>query len=363
MEKYLVAIHRACNLTFSRFQRLKSHFDDDWERVWNAGIRDWQQADIDGRAIESFFVNKNKVDPDREMEFLRRCGARVLVYGNEDFPTPLLNIYSPPALLFCRGGLAADDFPAIAVVGSRRLSRYGVRAGEFIVGEIAQAGVTIVSGLAFGADMVAHKVALENGARTIAVLGNGIDTIAPSANSSFAENFIHEGRGAVLSEYLPGVEVRPENFAIRNRIVAGLSRAVVVLEAAEKSGSLITADLAIQQNKDLFVLPGEIFSSNSTGCNRLLLEASAIPVLSGKQILEILGMNSLVDKKMAQRAVPTTGNELLVLEVLKSEDKWHIDDLLREVDLPGAVASSVVSILEIKGLVQNLGNQVYTVSL
>ncbi len=359
MEKYLVAIHRACNLTSTRFQRLKAHFGGDWEAVWQSGIKDLQQADLDGKAIQSFLVNRAKVDPEKEMRLLGKCGARVLVYGTEGYPAPLANIYNPPALLFIRGKLEPDDFPAVAVVGSRKLSRYGARAAELIVGEMADVGVTIVSGLAFGADMVAHKVALEHGARTIAVLGSGIDAITPSANRAFGEKFIHEGRGAILSEYLPGTEVRPENYAIRNRIVAGLARAVLVLEAAEKSGSLITADLAIQHNRELFVVPGEIFSTNAAGCNRLLVEGSATPAVSGKQVLAALGMDNLAAKKSAQRAVPTTENEMILLAILETQDEWHIDDLLREVTLPGAVASSVVSILEIKGLVQNLGNQMY----
>lgn len=363
MEKYMVAIHRACNLTFSRFQRLKAHFDNDWERAWKANIKDWQQADIDIKAIETFFVNREKVDPDKEEELLRKCGASVLVYGELNYPTPLLNIYNPPALLFMRGELQPDDFPAIAVVGSRRISNYGVRAAELIVGELADSGVTIVSGLAFGADTVAHKVALEHGTRTIAVLGNGIDVIHPTANQGLAEKFLYDKKGAILSEYLPGSEVRPENFAIRNRIVAGLARATVVLEAAEKSGSLITADLALQHNRELFVVPGEIFSKTSAGCNRLLVEASATPAVSGKQILEQLGMGNLAAKKLAQRAMPTTENERLVLAILERQNKWHIDDLLREVELPGAVTSSVISILEIKGLAQNLGNQMYSSTL
>ena len=363
MEQFLVAIHRACNLTFTRHQCLKSFFNNDWERAWKAHISEWQQADVDIRAIQTFFANRNKVSPEKEMERLQKCGARILLHGTPEYPASLSQIHHPPVLLFRRGELREDDFPAVAVVGSRRLSRYGQRAAELIVGQLADAGVTIVSGLAFGADTVAHRVALEHGARTIAVLGNGIDTIYPSANQQFAEKFLAEGRGVILSEYLPGTEGRAEHFPVRNRIVSGLSRATIVLEAAIKSGSLITAELAIQQNRDLFVVPGDIFSKTSEGCNHLISRGSAAPALSGEQVLHALEFHHLASKKSAKRAIPTTENEALILTVFADQAEWHIDDLLRAVSLPGAVTSSTVSILEIKGLIQNLGNHIYARTL
>ena len=363
MESFLVAIHRACNLTFSRYRKLQSFFHDDWERVWNAKIGEWQQSDIDSRAIQSFFANRVKINPEQEIEKLLRCGAQVLRYGTAEYPESLLHIHNPPVLLFCRGRLSPDYFPSISVVGSRKISCYGQRVAEFLVGQLADAGVTIVSGLAFGADTVAHRISMEHGSRTIAVLGNGIDEIYPAANTVFAEKFLLEQRGVLLSEYLPGTEVRPEFFPVRNRIVSGLSRATIVLEAASKSGSLITAELAIQQNKELFVVPGDIFSKNSSGCNRLLVQGSATPALSGDQILQALDFRFLSSKKEVKQNLPKTENETQILSAFEDFSERHIDDLLRIIDLPDSVISSTLSILEIKGLVRNMGNNVYVSSL
>lgn len=359
MDSFLVAIHRACNLTFPRYKCLQSKFDNDWERAWTAPISEWQQSDIDSRAIQSFFVNKNKISPEKELSQLHACGAKILRYGTKEYPQLLSHIHNPPVLLFCRGELREDDFPSISVVGSRKISRYGQRAAELIVGNLADAGITIVSGLAFGADTVAHRIALEHGSRTICVLGNGIDEIYPQANKRFAEKFLAEKKGVILSEYLPGTEGRPEFFPVRNRIVAGLSRATVVLEAAKKSGSLITAELALQQNREVFVVPGDIFSQTSVGCNTLLAKGSATPALSGEQILQSLNLENVSVKKVIKQELPLTENEALLLSVFKNDSEWHIDDLLREVALPGAVISSTLSILEIKGFVQHAGSHVY----
>ncbi len=363
MISFLVAIHRACNLTFTRYGHLKRFFNDDWERVWKSHISEWQKAGIDVRAIKSFFANRDKISPEKEVSLLQKCGAQILFCDAPEYPLHLRQIHNPPVLLFCRGDLQADDFPSVSVVGSRKLSRYGQRAAELIVGQLADSGVTIISGLAFGADLVAHRIALEHGSRTIAVLGNGIDTIYPATNKSFAERFISEHRGAILSEYLPGTECRPENFPTRNRLVSGLSRATIILEAATKSGSLITAELAIQQNRDLFAVPGEIFSKNSEGCNHLISIGNAAPALSGESILQTLSFHNLASKKSAKRALPATQNENLVLNIFDDHNELHIDEVLRLANLPKTVASSVVSILEIKGLLKNLGNQTYVRTL
>ena len=363
MEPFLVAIHRSCNLTFSRYQCLQKHFKDDWEHAWKASIAEWQQSDIDIRAIQSFFANREHVSPQKEINRLHSCGATILRYGTTQYPVPLSHIHNPPVLLFCRGEIYPEDFPSISVVGSRKISRYGQHAAECIVGKISEAGITIVSGLAFGADTVAHRIALEHGTRTIAVLGNGIDAVYPTANQTFAEKFLREGKGALLSEYLPGTEGRAEFFPVRNRIVSGLSRATIILEAALKSGSLITAELALQQNREVFAVPGDIFSHTSEGCNALIAKGSAAPALSGEQILSALSLFQIHSRKTAQKAIPTTENESLILAAFENNSEWHIDDILRAVELPHSVVSSTLSILEIKGFVKNLGSHVYSISL
>ena len=356
--KYLVAIHRAMTCSPVRFGKLKSHFAGDWHEAWNAKIPDFQAANIEPKAIEVFFKNRPKIDPDFEIEQLERCGARVLVRGTAGFPAQLETIPNPPAILFCRGEIRDSDFPSIAVVGSRKVSAYGRRAIDKIVGEIADARITIVSGLALGADVLAQKKALDRGSRTLAVLGNGIDQIYPAQNYEFGEKIISENAGAILSEHLPGVRPRPEFFPVRNRLVAGIARATLVIEAAERSGSLITANMALEMGRDVFAVPGEIFSENSAGTNALLSAGEATPATSGAQILDALGLRDLESKKAASKSVPELGIEAEILKLFGRE-KCHIDDLIQNSKFPGNVVASTISILEIKGFVKNLGNQVY----
>lgn len=357
--KHMVAVHRAMNLTFLRYKKLKSFFANDWQKVWDAGIKELQASEIDTPGITKFLQSREKISPEKEMKMLEKCATQVLIYGEKNYPKNLENLYSPPVLLFCRGEILPTDFPSISVVGSRTLTPYGKRAIEKIVGEIAREGITIISGLALGADFQAHRTALNNGARTIAVLGSGIDNISPKTNENLAKKFLEKNMGVVLSEYLPGTEVRPENFPVRNRIVAGLSRAVIVIEAAKKSGSLITAELAVNQGKDVFAVPGEIFAKNSGGTNQIIWKGHAAPALAGHQILEDLGMKNIAKKKEAQKLIPTTEIEDQVLSLF-SVDKMPINDIFRQSDLASSVISSTLAILEIKGLVVNTGNQTYS---
>jgi len=348
------------NVTFLRYQALNVFFKGDWEKVFRASLRDFQSCGIDKKGIESFFESRDTVVPEKEMERLEKCGARVLIQGEAGFPTQLEHIPSPPVLLFVRGELQTEDFPSLSVVGSRNISSYGKRALENIVGPIAQRGITIVSGLALGADALAHKVAIENGARTICVLGNGIDFLYPTQNRAFGEKLLAEKKGAVLSEFLPGIEARPEHFPIRNRIVSGLSQATLVVEAREGSGSLITAQLANDQGKDVFVVPGEIFSPNSAGTNALLAKGEATAVLSGEQVLNTFGMERVVEQKQARRNLPTTGTESEILRLFETEHQRHIDDLIRDTELSGSVLGSNLAIMELKGFIKHLGNQIYS---
>ncbi len=357
-QKYLLAVHKAMNLTMPRFLKLKSFFKNDWEAVWKAKIGDFMEAGIDKKGIETFFKKQPTASITKELGLMEKCGANILVYGEVNYPSQLENIAQPPAILFCRGEILESDFPSISVVGSRNITAYGKRALEKIVNEISSAGITIVSGLALGTDTLAQKCAIKNGARTIGVLGNGIDKIYPSTNATFGEKFLRDKEGAILSEYFPGVAPRPEYFPTRNRIVAGLSKATVVIEAAEKSGSLITAGMAVDFGKDIFAVPGEIFAKNSLGNNGLIARGEASVALSGEQILQDLGFKNLAEKKEAQKNIPQTGIEADVLALFENE-KRHIDELIRLAKFPGAVVSSTVTILEIKGLVKNLGNQIY----
>ncbi len=358
-QSHLLALHRSMGLTYQRFEKLKAFFDNNWHSTFHASIPDLQASGIDGKGIENLLVNREKISPEKEMQQLEKCGARALICGEKDYPLPLENIYDPPVILFCRGKITHTDFPSISVVGSRKITSYGRMTINKIVGDIAKNHITIVSGLASGADSLAHSAALEHGARTIAVLGNGIDSIYPAHNHALAEKIIMKNQGAILSEYFPGTILRPEFFPVRNRIVAGLSRATIVIEAALKSGSLITARLANEQGKDVYAVPGEIFSTNSAGTNWLISEGTAHPALSGQQIMEDLSFKNVREQKQAKIEIPETGIEAEILKLFGNGEKMHIDDLMRKSNLPNTAVSSNILILEVKGLVKGIGNQVY----
>ncbi len=357
--KYILAIHRAMSLTFLRYTRLSQFFQGDWGGAFQSSISELQEAGIDAKGIENFLLTREKVNPDQELEQVEKFGIKVLLYGEDGYPSPLENMSTSPAILFCRGEIKETDFPSISVVGSRKMTTYGQMAIEKIVGEIAESGVTIVSGLAMGVDGEAHKIALKKGGRTIAVLGSAIDEIYPRQNFSLAEKILIENQGAIISEYLPGTESRPEFFPIRNRIIAGLSKATIIIEAAEASGSLITAQMANDQGREIFSVPGDIFSPSSAGANQIILDGTANPALSGTQILEDLGFDRIADQKKAKQEIPATGIEAEILKLFAEGEKVHLDDLMRNSQLPNATVSSNILILEVKGLVKNLGNQVY----
>ncbi len=356
---YLLALHRGLGLTQNRFLVLDTFFKGDFKSAFMSNIKDWQAAQIDTRGITKFFSNKPRLNPQKEYDLLQKCGAHILLKGQKGYPISLEKIHQPPAILFVRGEILETDFPSISVVGSRKISSYGKRALQKIVSEIAQQKVTIISGLAFGVDGMAHQVALDNDSRTIAVLGNGIDTIYPTQNQKLADRILNEQKGAIISEYLPHTECRPEYFPVRNRIVAGLSKGTILIEAALKSGTLITADLANQMGREVFAVPGEIFSKTSQGTNQIIADGAAHIALSGAQILETLNFNHHQITQQNKKELPLSDIDREILRVFDSGSKIHIDEIYKLCPLDNSVISSNLLLMEMKGLVHNLGNQTY----
>lgn len=360
---YLSAVHAALNLTHNRYRTLTSFFgEDNWETIWNTSLKDLAAAGLDKKGIERFLTRKKKIEPQKISDQLKSVDAKVMTIGSSDYPISLKHIYNPPAILFYRGVWDENWLPGLAVVGSRKITSYGKRALEKILTPVVQAGVTIISGLAYGTDFLAHELTIKNGGKTIAVLGNSIDYVYPSSFANFAQNMVNNSQGIVFSEYVPGTPTSPENFPQRNRIVAGLAKSVLIIEAAEKSGSLITGVLALEQGKDVFAVPGDIFSNQSKGTNRLIVRGEAQACISGDLLLEQLG---LADKKPAQTsmrtALPLSEPERKILELLQSANTLHLDDLGRQTSMNSPEVSAQVSLLELKGLVKHLGRQVYGV--
>ena len=269
----------------------------------------------------------------------------------------LKEIYNPPALLYYKGNLENIDL-SIAVVGTRKISNYGKQVTPMIVKPLAENKVVIVSGLAYGVDSLAHQATVEVKGRTIAVLGSGLDrqSIYPSSNRHLADKIIGYD-GAVISEYPMGTLPFKGNFPSRNRIIAGLSLGILVIEGSEDSGSLITAQLGLEQNRDVFAVPGNIYQDSSKGPNKLL-KMGAKPVLSAQDILEELDFKQIVKYHKPHNVSPENDQEKLILEKLNGEP-LHIDKITQATGLSHSLVSSTLALMEMKGLVKNLGGMNY----
>lgn len=353
MEKYLVALNRIEKLTPLRFRKLLSYFAEDIERVWNSTASEWREAGIEASAVEEIWEIKNAINPEAELKKLQDFGGGVISITDARYPRLLKEIYDAPPVLLFRGEfpVAADDF-AIAVVGTRVATQYGKQATAEITRGLAQVGIPIVSGLAAGLDSVAHQAAVDAGSRTIAVFGCGLDTIYPPTNRRLAEAILAKG-GCWLSEYPLGMQPTAYTFPQRNRIIAGLSRGVLVAEGREKSGSLITASLANEFGREVFAIPGSIFSEVSAGPNRLIQDG-AKPILSAADILEALHYGDLTQQVEMREVIADSPQEAQILSIL-TKNPTLADEVSRVSGFTANETASILSLLEMKGLAQNLG--------
>jgi DNA processing protein len=287
----------------------------------------------------------------RELSLLKEIGGKIVTLKDEKYPKRLRDIYDPPALLYVRGELKPEDEFAVSIVGSRKTTPYGRWFTEKVSQELARYGVTIVSGMARGIDSLAHWGAVSGGGRTIAVLGCGVDVIYPSENRNLFAKIIDHG--AILSEFPIGSPPEGGHFPRRNRIISGLSIGVVVIQAGEKSGSLITANYALEQGREVFAVPGNVGTESSRGTHRLIKEGAKL-VESSEDILEEI----LPQWRRGGEAIPKveapkpdlTQEERILYELL-GETPLHIDAMIRESRLDPGKVSSLLLDLELKGLV------------
>ncbi len=274
----------------------------------------------------------------------------VFHFKDKNYPELLKKISNPPSELYFNGDLNKKEKYPLAVVGTRKISDYGRQVTEHFVKVLAQAGVTIVSGLALGVDGLAHKTALQAKGRTIAVLGSGLNNIYPTIHKKLAQDIVNFG-GAVVTEYEPDMNPSRITFPARNRIISGLSLGVLVIEAPQKSGALITATQAMKQGRKVFVIPARIYDKNSTGSNDLL-KKGAQAVISPEDILKSLGIKSSLIKKKKISDLSPQENQLL--EFLNKEPS-SVDDLAEKSDLPAHKIIALLTEMEIKGIIRSLG--------
>jgi DNA processing protein len=315
------------------------------------------------------------VDADLELELAKKHGCRLITFDDAEYPANLRSTPDPPPILYVKGKLLEVDSVAISIIGSRNSTTYGKAACEFFSRQLTTLGVTIVSGMAKGIDTIAHKSALEANGRTIAVLGNGLSRAYPPENEKLMEQIAFSG--AVISEFPMATKPMPDNFPRRNRLISGLALGVLVIEASERSGSLITVSHALNQGREVFALPGEIFSKNAKGTNYLIKQGAKL-IDSVEDILEELKAikpfsNPDVIAKMSQGPGPESSqeeatkqfdpdpsvlaalsdDEIIILRFLTEEpERIHIDLICRQCGLPVSRASAALSSLELKGFVK-----------
>lgn len=361
--EYLLALHSVNGLGPIRLKRLLDVFKDP-KLAWEASAKEILNLGIPQNVANLLVDTRKKLDPQNYLESVEKSGIKFLTVFDEDYPPLLKQIYDPPTVIYYKGEILPGDGRAIAVVGTRKMTGYGKLVTERFASDLVGLGVTIVSGLARGADSEAHKAAIVANGRTLAVLGGGLQNIYPPENTDLARK-ISEGFGAVISEspfdrpYSRGV------FPSRNRVISGLSLGVLVTEATESSGSLITARCALDQGRDVFAIPGPITSEFSKGPAYLIKQGAKL-VTCAEEVLEELGMEGIKNEEFSphqdgvrvKNYVHLTESEQRILESLVNEEK-HIDEVCRELGLAASEVSASLVKMEITGFVKNLGGGNY----
>jgi DNA processing protein len=355
--KYWVAFSGIPGIGRVRLYQLKEYFGT-LKDAWEAPEGRLKQAGLDSRSVDALLTLRPRISLDADMEKLERYGVKVIISEDALYPSRLKEIHDYPPVLYVRGSLPSVSESCLAVVGSRRPTIYGRQVTEEIVADLARSKITIVSGLARGIDSVAHRAALDAGGKTVAVFGSGLDIVYPGENAKLAQAIMEHG--ALVSEYPLGVKPKAENFPLRNRIMSGLSLGVLVVEAGERSGALITAYQALEQNREVFAIPGSILSPASQGTNRLIQEGAKL-VRNYTDVLQELNLTIVVQQAEMKEFSPADKIESAILEQLSSEP-IHIDEICRRSGLNMSVVSSTLAMLELKGIVRQVGNMNYVLA-
>ena len=354
---YLLALHSVDGLGPIRLKAILDYFKDP-KLAWEANEEDFLKLGIFRNTVNLFAETRKNLEPETYAKKIVESGIKWVTVFDENYPKLLAQIYDPPVVLYYKGSLESVGDQPIAVVGTRKITGYGKLATEKFTKGLVLAGLTIVSGLARGIDAEAHLTAVRENGRTIAVLGGGLNNIFPPENRGLAAK-IADGFGAVISEFPPEYPSLPGNFPARNRIISGLSLAVLVIEAAEDSGSLITARLALEQGREVFAVPGPITSSLSKGPIDLIKEG-ARAVFSPEEVLEELGLSNQSNRPESSNLTnqDLSEEEKKVLGILENENR-HIDEIGRELGFPSPKISALLLRMEISGLVQSMGAGIY----
>jgi DNA processing protein len=353
-KRYWIGFNLIKGIGAVRMQALLKHFGD-LELAWKAAPIDLARSGLGLKAIERILQARKNVDLEKVCANIESQGIKILTWEDETYPQRLKEIEQPPPVLYIRGEYLPDDLFAVAIVGTRRVSPYGRQITEELAAYLAANGITVISGLARGVDAIAHQTALKAGGRTIGVLGSGVDKIYPPEHRALAEKMM--GCGAIVSDYAPGTPPDASNFPPRNRIISGLSLAVVVVEAGETSGALITAEFAAEQGREVFAVPGSILAPQSKGTNKLI-QNGALPLLSVNDLMQALDLSRMGEHKAARKIIPSDETEARLMSVL-GDEPLHVDEIRNQAELPIEKVSAALALMELKGMVRQVGGMNY----
>ncbi|MCL5263810.1 MAG: DNA-processing protein DprA [Chloroflexi bacterium] len=356
--RYWIGLTLVPGIGPARLRRLLDYFGQ-IETAWHADLAELIKAGLDSKSADAVVAARRQIDLDDRLEKIGRQSIDVITWEDPRYPERLKNIYAPPPVLYMKGSLLPCDDWSIAVVGTRRATIYGKQIAEQMVAGLVASSITIVSGLARGIDTFAHQACLQAGGRTIAVLGSGVDVIYPPENARLARQIVENG--AVLSEHPLGTKPDAVNFPQRNRIVSGMTLGTLVVEGDTNSGAMLTAGYALDQGREVFAVPGNIFHRSSQGTNRLIQRSGAKLVVTAQDILEELNLQSAPQQMEIRELIPENDTESALLKALSAEP-LHIDEIIRSSGLPVAEVSSALAMMELKGMVKHLGGMNYVLA-
>lgn len=295
-----------------------------------------------------------------EQKFIEKYNIKTIFLTDESYPKRLLNCYDSPTLLFYKGIADLNASKIIAIVGTRSNTEYGKAFTEKLIADLSAQNVVVISGLAFGIDAIAHKAALRNNLPTVGIVGHGLNKIYPSQHASLAKEMITAG-GGILTEFFHDIKPDKHNFPLRNRIVAGISDATIVVETAVKGGSMITAKLADAYNRDVFAVPGRTTDKGSAGCNHLIKYNKAILLTDADELLELMGWKEkkAAAKKQRQLFVELTPEEKNIVGLLQQKEAVHIDEINGSSGLSSSAVAAAILNMELQGIVQTMPGKMY----
>lgn len=354
--KYLNALNKISGVGSQKIRKLIAFFGSA-EKAWKASSQELFKSGIEEKIANNILTERGKINPDKEWEKMKKEDISMISVEDPAYPKLLKEIPNPPYSLYLKGEMDLNAQPIITIVGSRKLTNYGKQAAYGLAQDLSRAGATIASGMALGIDAAAHRGALDARGKTIAVLGSGLDdrNIGPQTNFNLSREIIFSG--ALISDYPEGTPALPGSFPARNRIMAGIALGTLVVEAAQASGTLITANLSLDFNREIFAVPGSIFSPVSEGTNQLIKSGAKL-VSGAKDILEELNIEKIKEAEKVKKVIPDSPEEEKILKILSSEP-LHIDKIIKLSKMETGTASSTIAVMEMKGMLKNMGGQNY----